>query len=208
MQAKREAVKKWLGTGSINIFGIQFSGKDTQGKRLADWTGGWLLGGGELSRRLADELPAEARKNTEAGQLLPKDVYMQLMPPFLMREEFAGKPLVLSAVGRMHGEEEGINKACNDSGHNIKAVVWLDMDEALVWERWRKMSEVKDREARTDDAESGLRTRIEWYKKWTLPVKQFYSERGLVINVDGSLPPDKVEAEILDGLYRLATRPS
>jgi len=123
-----------------------------------------------------------------------------------MRDEFADKPLVLSAVGRMHGEEDGIVKVCNDSGHQMKAVVWLNMDEPLVWERWRKMAQVKDRVARTDDAEAGLRTRIEWFKQWTVPVKEFYTKRGMVINVDGGQSPDEVEAAILDGLYEFATR--
>jgi hypothetical protein len=27
-------VREWLGTGSINVFGVQFSGKDTQLDRL------------------------------------------------------------------------------------------------------------------------------------------------------------------------------
>ena len=36
-------IKKQLGVGSINIFGLPFSGKDTVGKRLADDLGAVLL---------------------------------------------------------------------------------------------------------------------------------------------------------------------
>ena len=36
MEAKIAKIKTWLGTGSINIFGLPMSGKDTQGIKLAE----------------------------------------------------------------------------------------------------------------------------------------------------------------------------
>ena len=35
-EEKINTIKSWLGTGSINIFGLPMSGKDTQGLRLAE----------------------------------------------------------------------------------------------------------------------------------------------------------------------------
>jgi len=43
MEEKIVAIKKWLGTGSINIFGLPMSGKDTMGIRLAEALGGKFL---------------------------------------------------------------------------------------------------------------------------------------------------------------------
>ena len=43
-------IKKWLGTGSINIFGLPMSGKDTVGKRLAELIGGEFLSSGDIIR--------------------------------------------------------------------------------------------------------------------------------------------------------------
>ena len=36
LNEKLEKIKSWLGTGSLNIFGLPMSGKDTVGMRLAE----------------------------------------------------------------------------------------------------------------------------------------------------------------------------
>ena len=36
MEEKFEKIKEWLGTASVNIFGLPMSGKDTVGMRLAE----------------------------------------------------------------------------------------------------------------------------------------------------------------------------
>ena len=36
MDQKITLIKNWIGTGSINVFGLPFSGKDTVGVRLAE----------------------------------------------------------------------------------------------------------------------------------------------------------------------------
>ena len=54
MEEKIEAIRKWLGTGSINIFGFPMSGKDTQGVKLAEVLGGKLLSSGIIIRANAD----------------------------------------------------------------------------------------------------------------------------------------------------------
>lgn len=40
MEEQVQQIKAWLGTGSINIFGMPMSGKDTVGVRLAETLGG------------------------------------------------------------------------------------------------------------------------------------------------------------------------
>ena len=39
MEDKISAIKQWLGNDAINIFGVQFSGKDTLGVPLAEKLG-------------------------------------------------------------------------------------------------------------------------------------------------------------------------
>ena len=50
MDAKIAEIKKWLMTGSINIFGYPMSGKDTQGVKLAEAVNGKLLSSGIIIR--------------------------------------------------------------------------------------------------------------------------------------------------------------
>lgn len=50
MDDKKLIIKNWLGNGSINIFGMPFSGKDTQGAILAEHFGGVMISSGDILR--------------------------------------------------------------------------------------------------------------------------------------------------------------
>ena len=52
MEEKIETIKEWLGTGSINIFGLPMSGKDTQGIKLAETLGAKFLSSGLIIRAM------------------------------------------------------------------------------------------------------------------------------------------------------------
>ena len=205
---QRQLIQTWLGTGSINIFGIQFAGKDTQAKRLASWTGGIVLGGGEVSRQLSSGLSAEALAITESGGLIPTHEYLRMITPYFARTEFDGRPIILSAVGRWHGEEDGVVQALRGSDHPLKAVILLTLDESAVWERWRRLHEANDRGLRADDSAEGLRKRLHEFATKTTEVLDYYRQMGLLIEVDGNQTPDAVEAAAVRSLYGLAIRPS
>ena len=54
MDDKIETIKAWLGTGSINIFGLPMSGKDTQGIKLAETLGAKFLSSGMIIRAMEE----------------------------------------------------------------------------------------------------------------------------------------------------------
>lgn len=201
---KIAAIKTWLGTGSINIFGRPFAGKDTHGRELVALFDGVLLGGGDILRN--SEIPEHVAELTRAGKLAPTEEYIKIVLPYLSREEFIGKPLILSSVGRWHGEEEGVLEATKDAGHPVKAVLYLDISEDAVRQRWQKKTHVGERGERHDDTEEILETRLEEYKEKTLPVIEFYKNDGLLIDIDSTLDKKTVLHNIIDELYKLATQ--
>lgn len=201
--ANVQKIAAWLKTGSINLFGIQFSGKDTQGRRLVELFGAPpLIGGGDILRNSV--IPEHVKKIMEAGFLPPVDDFVRIVTPYLKRQEFAGKPLILSSVGRWHGEEPGVLRAIEEAGHPLRAVVLLHLDESLVWQRWELLKQQNDRGDRIDDSAKGLKNRLAEFRKKTLPVIEFYRDKGLLIEVDGSLPADEVTEAILAGLAKRA----
>src|SRR6202012_3324667 len=115
------AIRDWLGQGSITIFGMPFAGSVTQGQVLSDLLEGELLGGGKILR--GSVIPPHVKEIMEAGGLIPIEDYLQIVPPYLSKSEFQGKPLVLSSVGRWDGEQHGVLQATEVSGHPLKAVV-------------------------------------------------------------------------------------
>lgn len=195
-----EKIKKWLGAGSINIFGRPFSGKDTQGHKLAELFNARLFGGGELFRSLSSE---EIERLNITGELFPSDIYMNYVLPHLRKGD-ATKPLLLSAVGRRHGEAESIIEATAVSGHPMKAVILLDISEDEVWRRWEAAHKVGDRGRRSDDAHGALEVRLNEFKEKTLPVIDYYKKNSLLIKVNGEQSQAKVTKDILHALTQMA----
>jgi len=196
-------IKTWLGTGSINIFGLPFSGKDTHGGVLAELFGAVLLSSGRILR--GSDIPDELRRSLDAGMLFPTDEFRQIVTPYLMHEEFAGRPLILSSVGRWHGEEQGILQATEAANHPTKAAIYLQLNEEIVHQRRARSQEIGDREERADDAEHLLDTRIEEFNTKTLPVIDEYRKLGLLIEVNSEAERHEVLENILARLYMRAT---
>ncbi len=197
-----EIITQWLGTGAINIFGLPFAGKDTHGHRLAELFGASIMGGGDILRNSV--IPPRVKEIIDSGRLAPTDDYVRIVLPYLSREEFAGRPLVLSSVGRWHGEEPGVIEAAAAANHPLKAVLFLSVSEAVAHERFVTSREDETRGERADDAEHILATRFAEFRDKTLPVIEFYREKGMLIEVDGNPPKDEVHQTILRGLLRLA----
>ena len=196
-------IKNWLGTGSINLFGRPFAGKDSQARLLAEIYDGSIVGGGDILRN--STIPEDIKAIMRTGQLIPSDAYVTIVLPYLGQEEFAGKPLILSSVGRWYGEEAGVMQALEASGHPLKAVIYLRLDEADVMDRWSDHEQRKDRSERHDESEHILQTRFEEFRTKTTPVIEFYREKGLLIEIDGAQSREAVQSQILEGLSSLAT---
>lgn len=195
-------IRQWLGTGSINIFGLPFSGKDTHGHTLANLFGATVLSGGDILRNSV--IPEHVRTLIDAGNLAPTDDYIRIVLPYLSKSEFSEQPLVLSTVGRWHGEEPGVMGVAEAAGHPIKAVLYLYVSEDTSHERFLASRTDEKRGIRADDTEEKLATRyLEFYDK-TMPVIQFYRDKGLLIEIDGRPPKDEVSTTILYKLLELA----
>ncbi len=194
-----QQIKKWLGTGSINLFGSPYTGKDTQGRKLAEMFDTPLIGSGDILRN--SKIPQNVRDIMQAGKLVPSEEFARIILPYLKQPELMNKPLILSSVGRWAGEEIGVLKALAQSQHDLKAVVVLNIPEEVVWERWRKVNELKDRGDRADDSdEQRIMNRISEFQTKTLPVLRYYRQQGLLLEVDGTKDRETVTHDILTSL--------
>lgn len=198
-----EVIKDWLGTGSLNIFGLPFAGKDTHGHYLAKIFNASIMGGGDILRNSV--IPSHVKKIIDSGRLAPIDDYIQIVLPYLSRAEFAGRPLILSSVGRWHGEEPGVIAAAEAADHPLKAVVLLSVSEETAFRRFVASKGEKHRADREDDAEHTLAVRFDEFNNKTLPVINFYRELGLLIEVDGNPPKQEVHQAILQKLLKFAS---
>ena len=195
---KLAKIKAWLGTGSLNVFGLPMSGKDTVGERLAKDLGAKFLSSGIIIRAFE----AEQNQNmTGSGQLIPTNIFYDIILPYFSREEMKNDSLILSSVGRWAGEEDKIMEAAKNGGHEIKAVVLLDLTEVDVKNRFEAAKELNDRGGRADDASIEIfETRIREFNEKTVPVLNHYDELKLLIRVPADGSRDEVYSSVVDKL--------
>ena len=203
LEEKINQIQQWLGTGSINIFGLPMSGKDTQGIRLAEALDAKFLSSGMVIRAME----AETRKSyTNEGALIPTNIFYEWVLPYFERPDLYKYPLILSSIGRWAGEEDQVISVAAGAGHDIKAAIILNVSEADVEHRFEESKVLGDRGTRADDKDLTIfRTRVQEFRTKTLPVIQHYKALGLLIEVKGDQPRDAVFTEILDKLYSKAT---
>ena len=198
LNEKLKKIKSWLGTGSLNIFGLPMSGKDTVGMRLAEDLQAKFLSSGIIIRAY------EAEQNedmTGSGKLIPTNTFYDIILPYFSREELRNDSLVLSSVGRWSGEEDKIMEAAKAGGHEIKAVVLLDLTEEEVKNRFEAAKDLNDRGERADDANIEVfETRLAEFREKTMPVLNHYDELKMLVKVPASGSRDEVYTNVIDRL--------
>lgn len=198
-EAKINAIKAWLGTGAINIFGLPMSGKDTQGIRLAETLNAKFISSGMIIR----DMESKTRQNySSEGALIPSNIFYEWVLPYLERPDLFNYPLILSSIGRWSGEETQVMSVASGAGHDIKAVIILNISESDVENRFNESKILDDRGSRADDKNLEVfRNRLKEFRLKTMPVIQHYKSLGLLIEVNGDQYRDEVFAEIIDKLY-------
>ena len=200
MEQNISTIKDWLGTGSINIFGLPFSGKDTVGIRLAEDLGAKFLSSGLILRHIAEE-DQDLAKEMKQGLLADTNKFLDSILPYLSRQDLQSYPLVLSSVGRWEGEEYPVIEAAEDAGHPIKAVILLNISQAEAKKRWQTAKTLMDRGEREDDKESSaFDKRIDEFIQKTMPVIETYQKRGVLVSVPATADREAVYQKVIEEL--------
>lgn len=203
MNNQIELIKNWLGSGSINLFGYPFAGKDTQGIKLAELLNGTVISSGDLLRKSKDNPKLQAA--LASGVNVPSELFFEIVLPYLKSDELTNRPLILSEMGRKNiSEAIGTMKVTKESGHPQKVVVLLTLTEDEVWRRFNQSKIDGDRGQRTDDSDEILVNRLDKFKKEVLPVIEMYRQNNSLVEVDGSLSREEVTNEILSELAKKA----
>lgn len=197
MEQNLQTIKAWLGTGSINIFGLPFAGKDTVGLKLAEDIGAKFLSSGLILRSM-EAVDKELVHDLGAGRLASTGKFKEIILPYLTREDLRSFALILSSVGRSIGEEQDVMEALVAGGHPLKVVILINISEAMASMRWQAARVIKDRGEREDDREKQvLLTRQQEFTAKTMPVIQAYQGRGMLVQVSGRGTREEVYQRVL-----------
>jgi adenylate kinase family enzyme len=198
IEQKTSDIKEWLGTGSINIFGRQFAGKDIHATTLAARIGSKVIGGGDILRNQV--LPPHILTTLNQGGLIPSDEYEQIVLPYLSHESLRNRSLILSSLGRIASEQTAVINACIGAHHEIKVVPILHITEE---EAFRRLAIAPSR-GRIQDNARAMRLRMDQYLEYTGHVIKTYHTMGLAIDVDAMQPKDIVHTSLIEGIHDYA----
>ncbi len=207
----------------ILLFGMQGSGKGTQGKILAQKYGLTVFEmGAELRKHIASgsSLGQKIKSIVERGDLVDDGTVMEVVQQFA---DFTGKEhrILFDGIPRTAGQSEKLLALIRQHGHDAFALhIKISRDEAMKRLTQRRVCQNCKEvfpafyEAATcgacggalvtrqDDNAAAIAKRLENYEKETLPVIKQFAAVDRLIEVDGEQPiPDVTEEMIEKAAY-------
>jgi adenylate kinase len=183
------------------LLGPPGSGKGTQAKRLAQEFGVRHLSSGDLLRAEVDagtpcgDAVAEALRT---GELVPDDWVVGMLRDRVIEASAAGG-YVLDGFPRTLAQAESAAAMAREEGVTADAAILLDAEPDALVERM--LGRARE-QGRSDDNEQTIRHRIDVYRSKTAPLREYYAERGILLEIDAMQPVDAVFGDILVGLGR------
>jgi adenylate kinase len=170
------------------------SGKETQGRLLAEKLGATMfMTGGRFREILAkdDFLAERIKEDYEKGLLMPSWFAVYLFQEFLLKLP----PMT-------HGVCEGTGRSEHEARYVEEVTTWLKRpytvfnlevsEESVI-----KRSLLRKRADGLDKDESIIRTRLEEYRKTTLPAIEYFKSVGKLINIDGEPAVEAIHAAVM-----------
>ena len=207
----------------IVLLGPPGVGKGTQAEIIAETTGLPHISSGDLFReniKNATELGKLAQSFMNKGELVPDDVTIGMIRDRLSRPDCKDGAL-LDGFPRTTVQAEALEKLLAEFGGKVNYVPYIAASAATLVERlsgrWTckaqghifhekynppKKPGVCDLDGselyqRDDDKAETVTRRIQVYFAQTAPLIAYYRERGLLSEIDGARPIEKVTADLL-----------
>jgi adenylate kinase len=181
------------------LLGPPGAGKGTQANRLCQHLGVPTISTGDIFRRNVAEgtdLGREARRYMDAGEYVPDSV-TNAMVAHRLAEPDTERGFLLDGYPRTTAQVQELDRMLAAAGTQLDVVVELTADVEEVVGRLLRRAEI---EGRSDDTEDVVRRRLEVYAEQTAPLTELYSQRGLLVRVDGMGGIDDVTARLVEAL--------
>ncbi|WP_281837648.1 adenylate kinase [Propionigenium maris] len=207
---------------NLMLFGAPGAGKGTQAKFLIEKYGIPQISTGDILRAAISEgteMGMEAKKFIEAGQLVPDSTIIGIIKDRLAMED-CKKGFILDGFPRTLAQAEALEVLMKDMGIALDKVISLNVPDELITDRITGRRMCKDCGAsfhvefnpskvegkcdycggelyiRKDDTAETVANRLEAYHAQTAPLFAFYSERGVMAEVDGTQDVSKVTEDM------------
>lgn len=206
----------------IVMLGPPGAGKGTQAKKLAQELGLVHVSTGDLFRenlKNETELGQLAQQYMNAGDLVPDDVTVAMVKERFARPD-CEKGAVLDGFPRTPAQAEALDELLKGFDSEVTVVPLIKVPDEILIERlsgrWMSQSGrvyhekynppvvkwIDDIDGtqlyqREDDKPETVRRRIDVYNEQTAPLIDYYRNKGLLAEIDGTQPIEDVFAAIM-----------
>ncbi|HRW62494.1 MAG TPA: adenylate kinase [Bacteroidales bacterium] len=190
---------------NIALFGPPGAGKGTQSKKLIEkYNLAYISTGDILREEIAEgsELGLMAKSVIERGGLVSDEIIVQIIEKKIKTNTevngflFDGFPRTVVQAYILEGLLLKLNTSLN-------CMVSLEVEEDILMER---MMERAKKEKRADDTIDVIQNRLKEYKNKTIPVAEFYKDKGIYYAVDGVGTIDEIFERITNVVEQSLTK--
>lgn len=177
---------------NIALFGPPGAGKGTQSEFLIKKYGLYYISTGDLLRKeiaSETEIGNEVKNIIASGGLVSDEIIVQIIEKVIIENStyngflFDGFPRTYIQAYILEGLMLRLNTSLN-------CLINIDIPEEIAVQRLLNRGKTS---ARSDDNESVIRNRLSEYKEKTLPVLNFFREKGNLVDIDGRKSIDDVQ---------------
>lgn len=209
---------------NIMLFGAPGAGKGTQAKYIIEKYGIPQISTGDILRAAVKEgtpMGLEAKACMEAGKLVSDEIIIGIIKDRLAKDD-CKKGFILDGFPRTIAQAEALEVLMQEMGIKLDKVISLNVPDELIVGRVVGRRVCKDCGGsfhvefnppkvegvcdfcggeliqRKDDSAETVGKRLQEYHSQTAPLFNFYMERGILADIDGTKEIDEITKEIFN----------
>ncbi|HHZ02984.1 MAG TPA: adenylate kinase [Tissierellia bacterium] len=205
------------------LLGPPGAGKGTQAETIVKEFSIPHISTGDIFRKNikeGTELGKKAKEYMDQGKLVPDDLTVELVKDRLQQDD-CKKGFLLDGFPRTIYQADALEEALKSMDQKLDYVINIEVRKELLVERAVGRRVCKDcgqtyhtkfnppskdgicdncggdLQQRKDDTEETVANRINVYEEQTAPLIDYYTKKGILINIDGEKPIDEVGKDIV-----------
>ncbi|QQY79394.1 adenylate kinase [Keratinibaculum paraultunense] len=208
------------------LLGPPGAGKGTQASAIVKKYNIPHISTGDIFReniKMGTELGKKVKEYMDKGLLVPDDIVVSIVKDRILKDD-CKDGFLLDGFPRTVNQGEALDKELSNMGLKLDKVINLNVEKEILIERITGRRICKDCGAtyhikfnppakkgicdncggklyqREDDTQETVEKRIEVYQQQTKPLIDYYTKKGLILNIDGSKAIDEIFEAIVKAL--------
>ena len=184
----------------VVLLGPPGCGKGTQSQILVENFEFFQLSTGDLLREQTSKENSSYGKEIinimNKGDLVPDEIVINLIIEKISVLE--DKSIIFDGFPRNLNQARVLNNSLEEKSIKLDHAILIEVDFKILEERILKRAKESNNKKRLDDNLETLNKRIDVYKNITLPIVNYYKDKGILSLVNGMNSIENVNKEILN----------